>query len=88
VLDPFCGTATSGEVVLKLGRNFVGIELYDDYAEIAEERCRLAQRIYEARNPLTPSAATFAIPVNEPVPDEMSCYVDSWGTSVQSQPAF
>jgi DNA modification methylase len=42
VLDPFCGTATTGEVAIKLGRNFVGIELYDEYAQIAEDRCRQA----------------------------------------------
>ncbi len=42
VLDPVCGTATSGEVALKLGRHFIGIELYEDYAQIAEDRCRQA----------------------------------------------
>lgn len=60
MLDPFCGTATVGEVALKLGRNFVGIELYENYAQIAEERCRKAHRIYEAANPMTPSACPLA----------------------------
>jgi hypothetical protein len=36
VLDPFCGTATGGEVALKLGRHFIGIELYEENA-ISEE---------------------------------------------------
>jgi DNA modification methylase len=40
VLDPFCGTGTTGEVALKLGGRFIGIELYDENAQIAEERCR------------------------------------------------
>lgn len=39
VLDPFCGTGTSGEVALKLGRSFIGIELYKEYAAIAQTRC-------------------------------------------------
>jgi len=42
VLDPFAGTGTTGEVAIKLGRGFVGIELYDEYASIAEQRCREA----------------------------------------------
>jgi DNA modification methylase len=42
VLDPFAGTGTTGEVAIKLGRDFVGIELYDEYATIAEQRCREA----------------------------------------------
>jgi hypothetical protein len=52
VLDPFCGTATSGEVALKLGRHFIGIELYEENAQIAEERCHQAQLLrteYEAK---------------------------------------
>jgi site-specific DNA-methyltransferase (adenine-specific) len=88
VLDPFCGTATVGEVALKLGRSFIGIELYDEYAEIAEERCREAQRIYEAKNPMTPSTAAFVRPLKRWVSDEVNCNVDSWGTNVQSQPAL
>jgi len=57
-------------VALRLGRNFVGIELYDEYAEIAEERCRLAHRIYEAESSLAPSTETFTLPVNDLAPDE------------------
>jgi DNA modification methylase len=43
VLDPFCGTGTSGEVALKMGRSFIGIELYVKYVEIARKRCAAAQ---------------------------------------------
>lgn len=39
VLDPFCGTGTTGEVALKLGRSFVGIELYPENVAIAKKRC-------------------------------------------------
>jgi len=53
VLDPFAGTGTTGEVAIKLGRNFIGIELYDEYASIAEQRCREAAVLrarYESRS--------------------------------------
>lgn len=38
VLDPFAGSGTVGVVALRHGRNFVGIELNPDYAEIARQR--------------------------------------------------
>lgn len=46
VLDPFFGSGTTGEVALKLGRSFLGIELHKEYADIAKRRilkaCRYA----------------------------------------------
>ena len=38
VLDPFTGSGTTGAVACRLGRNFVGIELNQDYADLAERR--------------------------------------------------
>ncbi|WP_216818541.1 DNA-methyltransferase [Solirubrum puertoriconensis] len=38
VLDPFLGSGTVGEVSLALDRQFVGIELKDDYAQLAARR--------------------------------------------------
>jgi site-specific DNA-methyltransferase (cytosine-N4-specific) len=38
VLDPFFGSGTVGEVCLDLGRQFVGIELKQEYADIARRR--------------------------------------------------
>ena len=38
VLDPFSGSGTTGEVALKLGRNYVGCELNPDYAKLSEKR--------------------------------------------------
>jgi site-specific DNA-methyltransferase (adenine-specific) len=73
VLDPFCGSGSTGEVALKLGRNFIGIELYSEYAEIAEERCGHAHRIYEEKKPTTPSTAAFVRPLKQWVPDEVNC---------------
>jgi DNA modification methylase len=38
VLDPFSGSGTTGEVALKHGRNYVGLELNPDYAAISVKR--------------------------------------------------
>jgi len=38
VLDPFCGTGTTGAVAKRLGRRFVGIERETAYAALARER--------------------------------------------------
>jgi len=38
VLDPFCGSGTTGKVAVKLGRDFIGIELNPEYIELARER--------------------------------------------------
>lgn len=38
VLDPFFGSGTVGQVAAALGRNFIGIELNPNYADIAKKR--------------------------------------------------
>lgn len=38
VLDPFSGSGTTGEVALKLGRNYIGCELNPNYATMSENR--------------------------------------------------
>jgi modification methylase len=38
VLDPFCGTGTTGAVAKRLGRRFIGLERDPDYAARARER--------------------------------------------------
>ena len=38
VLDPFCGSGTTGIVALRLGRRFIGIELNPEYVEMARRR--------------------------------------------------
>jgi DNA modification methylase len=42
VLDPFCGSGTTGMVATRRGRRFVGIDLNEDYLRLAL-RTRLAQ---------------------------------------------
>ena len=80
VLDPFCGTATSGEVALKLGRHFIGIELYENYAQIAEDRCRQAHLLrseFEAKNPIKASSTpSFDEALNDSMPDEVDYSLD------------
>jgi DNA modification methylase len=43
VLDPFCGTGTSGLAALKLGRKFIGIDLLKRFA--VEARQRLSEEL-------------------------------------------
>lgn len=40
VLDPFMGSGTTGVVAKRLNRDFIGVELDDDYFEIAQKRIR------------------------------------------------
>ena len=43
ILDPFMGSGTTGAAALKLGRQFVGIELDEQYYKIAKRRIEAAQ---------------------------------------------
>jgi DNA modification methylase len=38
ILDPFCGSGTTGAVAIRHQRNFIGIELNADYIQIARRR--------------------------------------------------
>jgi modification methylase len=53
VLDPFCGTGTTGAVARRLRRRFVGVERDATYAAAAEKRIATAEPMAEA------SLATF-----------------------------
>src|SRR5579871_970362 len=48
VLDPFCGTGTTGAVARRLRRQFVGIERDRDYAAAAQARIEAAEPLAEA----------------------------------------
>jgi site-specific DNA-methyltransferase (adenine-specific) len=66
VLDPFLGSGTSSVVAHKLGRRYVGIEIVEDYALLAEKRLQLAEAcrsiqgyadgVFWERNTLKPEA--------------------------------
>jgi site-specific DNA-methyltransferase (adenine-specific)/modification methylase len=38
ILDPFCGSGTTGVAAIRLGRRFIGIEREPHYAEVARRR--------------------------------------------------
>ena len=38
VLDPFCGSGTTGVACIQTGRRFIGIEIDEKYAAIAHRR--------------------------------------------------
>ena len=38
VLDPFCGSGTTGVAAIKLGRQFIGIDASKDAVKLANER--------------------------------------------------
>ena len=44
VLDPFCGSGSTGVAALQMGRKFIGIEIEPKYFDIACERIENAQR--------------------------------------------
>jgi modification methylase len=48
VLDPFCGTGTTGAVARRLGRRFIGIERDADYAAAATARIGAAEPLAPA----------------------------------------
>lgn len=43
VLDPFFGSGTTGIACLELKRHFIGIEIDEDYAEMASRRLKEVQ---------------------------------------------
>jgi DNA modification methylase len=45
VIDPFAGSGTVGEVALKFGRDFVGIELNGEYYSLIEKRLQEAELV-------------------------------------------
>jgi site-specific DNA-methyltransferase (adenine-specific) len=47
VLDPFMGSGTTGKMAVLNGRNFIGIEIDDEYFEIAKQRINEAQNTPE-----------------------------------------
>jgi len=46
VLDPFCGSGTTGAVSKRLGRNFIGIELNPEYIKLAEKKIEKEKTLF------------------------------------------
>ena len=40
VLDPFCGSSSTGVAAVKLGRNYVGIDNSKEYIELSKSRIK------------------------------------------------
>ena len=38
ILDPFCGSGTTGVEAMRFGRKFVGIDVSEEYLEISKKR--------------------------------------------------
>ena len=58
VLDPFCGSGTTGVVALKLDREFIGIELNPEYVKLARRRIGdVAPLFSEEATTLAPAAS-------------------------------
>ena len=49
ILDPFCGTGTTGLVALRLNRRFIGIELNAKYARMARRRIASDRQLLHTR---------------------------------------
>jgi len=63
VLDPFLGSGTTGSVAKKLGRQFIGFELSQEYAELALERIQrvsVGQALDGAAEPTLSAPSTAA----------------------------
>ncbi|KKK99138.1 hypothetical protein LCGC14_2635720, partial [marine sediment metagenome] len=42
VVDPFCGSGTTGVACMQLGRKFIGMDISKKYCEIAKSRIEAA----------------------------------------------
>ena len=52
VLDPFCGSGSTGVAAIRENRNFVGMDLSAHYTEIATRRCADQELAQQGQNPL------------------------------------
>jgi site-specific DNA-methyltransferase (adenine-specific) len=48
VLDPYCGSGSTGVACIETGRNFIGIEIDKEYSAVARKRIRDAERKMKA----------------------------------------
>ncbi len=53
VMDPFCGSGTTGVAAVRMGRHFIGIEISPDHCKIAEKRIQEERDKYALFNEKT-----------------------------------
>lgn len=51
MLDPFCGSGSTGVAAVQLGLRFIGLELSAAYAEIARRRIAAAPPLPSGKRP-------------------------------------
>lgn len=87
ILDPFCGSGTTGVACLRLGRRFIGIERDEKYAAIARERLEAESQGLSLRDARAGQAALFSAddlqpkPKPPPEPEAMHGACDEFGGS-------
>ncbi len=64
ILDPFCGSGTTGVACVKLGRRFIGIEIEERYFNIA---CRRIEEAYKQPD--------FFVQTPKPKPEQLALQV-------------
>jgi len=79
VLDPFAGAGTALRVAKSLHRRFVGVEMSEEYCEIARQRIEETE-MPDAQEVLASTAARFSR-----TPDEQLQYLDNEGDKVESK---
>ena len=64
VLDPFAGSGTVGVVSLRHERNFIGVELNDEYAKAARWRIEDDAPLFNVPASAPAPARTLSVPVS------------------------
>ena len=47
VLDPMCGSGTTCKVAKEMGRNFIGIDISEEYCKLARKRIESQKKLFE-----------------------------------------
>ena len=63
VLDPFSGTGSTGVAACQLGRNYIGCELFESYAEMSKRRIEQALRPGTFRLDIDPEPGGLFSPI-------------------------
>ena len=59
ILDPFCGSSTTGVATILLNRKYVGIDLDDEYLQLSVKRLKEALTKKESKLPVGETVSAF-----------------------------